>query len=395
MKGIFRGGFRELLLRFLSRVHCALPVAVGCAAVFELLDHTGYTAFLRGLLFIVPVALSAYAVERLPALWQFLAASLGISALSWLLLGHPGGGVLAALVCFFRGRARLSEEKSRSLLDVPYYSVLLVFGAAFCLSAFVGIPVLQRLSVISAALYFLVCLTFHSIERLENYLALNRDMHGLPARRIRRIAGGAVAAAVMLAAALLLPAAFQTAGDFRMTLPQWKSHGAYTPPKPTQVEADNALPHMEELFGEKGPSFQFPPFLSYLLYALAAGGAVGLGLYGIYRLFRHFRASYTDSRDLVQYLGRGSDGEEKEEPYREKRRLSGWDRSPNAQIRRYYRKRVGQKSPEPPKLWQSPAEIESWAGLDTPFLHELYEKARYGPVSCTREDVKRLKEADR
>ena len=65
------------------------------------------------------------------------------------------------------------------------------------------------------------------------------------------------------------------------------------------------------------------------------------------------------------------------------------DFSPNAYVRRKYRKAVRAKnySPSP---WQSPEEIEFAAGIDSEVIHHLYEKARYSKEGCSAEDKKLL-----
>lgn len=390
---------RVLLMRLLARFHCALLMAVLCAAFYEFLHSTGVfhpaltpmQAYLRGLLFCIPIALSYYAAERLPALWQYLLASLLICGLSWFLLGHPGGAAAAAFVCLLRGRARLSEEKERSAFDAPSLIAMVLFLAAFLVSAIQGMALLQRLSVISAAVYLLIFLFFRGLEELEDYLALNRDMAGLPARRIRRISGGALAAAVLISGLLLLPAAFEASGEFRIALPdREKSHAAVTQPKQEAPAVQG--PSLAELLGDdEENAWTIPPVVSYLLYALFIGGLSVLAMYTVYQLFRHFRASYTDSRDVVQFLGEAG-GEEEKELGRSRRRPAFLDRSPNAAIRRRYRKWVLRAAPEPPRRWQTPEEIEKSASLSEPQLHGLYEKARYGPAPCTAEDLRALKE---
>ena len=70
-------------------------------------------------------------------------------------------------------------------------------------------------------------------------------------------------------------------------------------------------------------------------------------------------------------------------------------RTPGEKIRRLYRQRIlkhfSQKAAGILPRWASPSELEETCGMDQPALHELYEKARYGNVPCTREDLEQLK----
>lgn len=401
---------RTLLLRLLSRLHCALLMAPLCVLAFDFLRTTTLTdlsegplltltdsqlviLYLRALLFAVPVVLSWYAARDLKYLWQYLLASLLISALTWLLMGHPGGAVLGVLVCFFRGRARLSETQERSILDSPHYLALLVFLLPFLLSAVNGLPVTQRLSLISAALYLLVCFAFRGVSRIDAYLELNRNMHGLPVRRIQRIGGAAVLAVALLGAVLLLPAVFGMQGDFRIDIDHTQPTGQihlddYEPPEAAMNPDDMMMPILDDV----NPPFELPPFVRYLLFSLVVAGIAALALYSVYQIFKNFRFSYTDSRDEVHFLSDLDRKESTVEPGEKKKRIPFLDRSPNARIRRLYRRTVLRASKDEPKGWQAPGELENQAGLTIPQLHGLYEKARYGKAPCTAEELRALKE---
>ena len=64
-------------------------------------------------------------------------------------------------------------------------------------------------------------------------------------------------------------------------------------------------------------------------------------------------------------------------------------------IRRQYRRTVcrGMKRQKnAPACWASPSELEQAAGCQDPSLHAVYEKARYGPGECTREDWEKIRQ---
>ncbi len=72
-------------------------------------------------------------------------------------------------------------------------------------------------------------------------------------------------------------------------------------------------------------------------------------------------------------------------------------RTPGEKIRRLYRQRIlkhfSQKAAGVLPRWASPSELEKTCGIDQPSLHELYEKARYGNVPCTKEDLEQFKKS--
>ena len=308
-------------------------------------------------------------------------------------MGHLFGAIMTAFCCIFRARARLAEEVGESGLDKPSYLGFSAFAVAFLISAIMENPLLQRLSVFSAAVYLLLCLCDRGLRRLDEYLRLNETMYALPKKRIQRIAGGALAVALILSAALLLPAAGRFSGEWTVDLTQQRISGSVTTSQPEQEEEpqQTAGASLAEMFGDSKPLFQIPPIVSYLLYAVIVAGLALMLLFCVYRLILSFRRSFTDSRDHVQYLSGDRDDldERSAAPAVERPRVL--DRSPNAVIRRRYRKQVLRAAKEPPRPVLTPREVEEQSGLSAPVLHALYEKARYGKEPCTAEDVQSLK----
>lgn len=374
------------ILRICARLHCGFLAAILSATVFALLplvlphvSFSPYAAFWRGILFAIPTALCHYAIKRLPALWQFLLCALGLCALSWLLMGHFGGAVLMAIMCLFRVRVRLAEEDEgpiQSFFDRPTLPLLSLFAAIFLISAVLSLPDLQKLSLLGSVLYLLLCLVHHGLARVDAYLRLNKDMNSLPARRIRRIAGGAALAGTLLAAILLLPPALLDQGSLHITLPDStrQSTPAHVEIQNSGGGGENMAMDLSGLVGE--PSWQIPEYVSYIFITLLSAGALAVIVMGVRGFLRNFRASYTDSRDVIQYLSR-EERDETEQIELGLRKPKIWDRSDSANIRRRYRRAVLKAGKEPPKSWHTPSELEAAVNLNIPELHEAYERARY------------------
>lgn len=402
MKRIVISMPRRAALLVLGWLHFGLLMGMLFAVFFDMLYAlaglellTPEAAFFRGMLFALPTGLCWLAIKKLRALWQFLLAAIGLCALSWLLVGHLGGALFMALMCIVRVRSRLAEEDEgpvNSLLDTPSYFGLCLFLAAFLISAGAadGLPRLQWLSVLGAVLYLLICLGYNGLQRLDNYLLLNKDMYGLPAKRIQRIAGSALLVSVLLTALVLLPMAVGNDGLVRIQMPDISAGN--TEIEIEQPEEDNdekqGAMDLSELIDEEN-SWQIPPIVGQIFFVLIGAALVTLIVLAVRQLFKDFRRSYTDSRDVVQYISR-DEREHAEELVETLRRPRVWDRSVNATIRRKYRKTL-LKAGEPPESWMTPAEAERSAGIEIAALHRLYEKARYSPTECTQADLKELR----
>ena len=203
------GNWRQLLSRAMGWLHCAMIYALFYGTAYRFLEGDSALPgrMWWGLLSHPAPGGSGIWAPRCAASWCSTCPwSLACCGLAWLLLGHPAAAVPVALVCFFRGKNRLSEEPVESMMDRPSPPLTALALAPFFYSALDGSPLLQKLSLIWAALYLLLCAAYRGIQRLDHYLELNRGMAGLPARRIARTTGLALAGMLVLAAGLLLPA---------------------------------------------------------------------------------------------------------------------------------------------------------------------------------------------
>ena len=205
-------------------------------------------------------------------------------------------------------------------------------------------------------------------------------MAGLPARRIRRIAGSAALAAVAVAGALLLPPALTDPGSLRIDLPDPTLE---TPPvryeAPEGGQAAGELPAMDmDLSGlVDGPTWQIPEWVSYLFFGIVGIILLGALYAGVRGLMKNFRLSFADGRDVIQSLER-EDRDQAESVEDALRAPRLFDRSPEARVRRRYRRAILRAAKEPPKPWHTPEELEAAAGLAEPELHREYEALRYG-----------------
>lgn len=147
---------------------------------------------------------------------------------------------------------------------------------------------------------------------------------------------------------------------------------------------------MQPLDSEPNPLLKLAfQILEYVLIAAVTVGLIFGVIFGALRLSRMFRRSFRDTGDLVENLE--SDTYETVREKRRRRDRPGlFDRTPNAAVRRRYRRTVLRAAKEPPQPWMSPAEAEAHAKLsgdDADRLHALYEKARYSPEGCSKQDA--------
>ncbi|CCX37757.1 putative uncharacterized protein [Clostridium sp. CAG:1013] len=383
------GGWRELLLRAMGWLHCALLVALYYGTILRVIlgEESLSWSVWRGLLIAIPFAAVDFAGEFSRKMWQFLLVGLVSCGLAWLLLGYPLAAVPVVVVCFFRGRNRIAEDPVESALDAPHLPLVLAVLLPFVYSAMSGGARLQKVCFLWATAYLLLWGARTGLARIQRYLSLNQKMAGVPVKRIVRTTGLAVLAMVVFAGALLLPALLMEDGYFHIE-EQKRQTQAVVEMEETQV-GNYDIPQWMKDMGENS-SFKIPPFFTYFLIAVGVALAAFALLYGVYLILRNFRGSFVDHRDVVQYL-RGEEDQAETVQKEKRKRPAFWDRSPNAQVRRKYRRTVLRLAQEQPPQWAAPQEIEDQVGLQDQRLHALYEKARYSMEGCTIQESRELK----
>ena len=188
---------------------------------------------LRGFLILAPIALSWFAIKCLRRIFFYILASIGITVLTGFLFDSVLMAVVALFICFMRLYGRLHGE-SHSLFDHAGYAGLAVFAVPFLCSVFTDRAdlIFQPVSLVFAAVYFVLCLTQRGIRRIDDYIDVNAAMQNMPARRIVRITCALLAAAAVFCTAVLLPPLLTNDIGYRYT-PREAIHAEYTPPEQT------------------------------------------------------------------------------------------------------------------------------------------------------------------
>lgn len=393
---------RQLLCIGIGWIHCALIFSPLYAMLLNfivgdvpreevILNH------LRGLLIIVPVISSWFARRYLKNILLYLLATIAAVLLTVWMFDQPVMAAPAILICFLRFYNRLVGDES-SLLDYPVYPAMVLLlipgAAAFFVERLDSIY--ETLSLLYIAVYFLICFAHHGIQRIDRYVEVNQNMRNMPSRRIVRISSVLLAGIFLFLAVVMLPLLLTNDMDYRYTPPETHSTqmdfagtGSTTDgPQGEQVDLLAPFQHIEP-----HPIVKFLVKLMEYLLGIGCGIAMVVGIvYGAIRLSRMFQTSFQDRGDLVENL-QDDTLEVIRETKKKQDKLGFFDRSPNALIRRRYKKTILRASKNRPDKWMSPAEAEAHANLTGSTidrLHVLYEKARYSPDGCTKQDAAEL-----
>lgn len=243
---------------------------------------------LRGFLILAPIALSWFAIKCLRRIFFYILASIGITVLTGFLFDSVLMAVVALFICFMRLYGRLHGE-SYSLFDHAGYAGLAVFAVPLLCSVFTDRPdlIFQPVSLVFAAVYFVLCLTQRGIRRIDDYIDVNAAMQNMPARRIVRITCALLAAAAVFCTAVLLPPLLTSDVGYRYT-PREAIHAEYTPPEQTETSPGGNMP-LDEMIPAAEPSpvlVLIMKILEYIVLHVVVDGrhgiAAGCGCLGVH-----------------------------------------------------------------------------------------------------------------
>lgn len=399
-----RFSFRGLVLHMIPWLHITMILAPLYAAFANMIYHraelgTAYY-FYRALAFLLPVAILSIAAERCRHFWLYLLIAAACAGGTLFLSGCWVATALVLVIAAVRYCARVRGEES--FLDAPHVPVAAVFILPFVIGGYSMDPFLQEISVILAAVYVVMSLLYHGLNRLEKYISINRNMNNFPEQRIS-LSGGTIFGVTAVVVLLIAIPVIVMNYSFIPIRPDADRNSA--PPQIEQPSQTHSMYGLQALLG-KDYEVKTPPvvlvILEKILMVVIPVGLAAFLLFVLIRAIWHMSRNFlatAKGRNGIPLL-RGEEDDEIESTLHleeenafgiSEKKLRFFDFSPDGMIRKKYVKTIRAASKERPQEWQSPAEIEDGAGVKNPLLHQLYEKARYSRDGCTKEEWGKLK----
>lgn len=302
------------------------------------------------------------------------------------------------------GRVRETND----ILMSPHAAFLAVFAGLCLIGISQDIVLMKTVNYWVAFAYVIILMIFLNSGRMEEYLTVNEGVANIPFRQIRRTNYGMLGLYLVLvsAAMLLLPISgldkllnkFVDAVKalIRLIISSIRSDETITLP---EIQEETTIPPTEEIGDLIIPEREAPPWVKDMLdtifYVILAVIAIGILISigkGLVRVVKKFYRPYRENNDEQEFISPVDQNESLLSRILPKRPLF-LDRSPNAVVRRAYRKAVEKKAArqkDPGALMvRTPEEIEDYIKLDAAEdrekLHTLYEKARYSKEGVSKE----------
>lgn len=423
------------LLRVIGWLHalmlfwCFYPFA---ALIFRLDNGTAKSFVLTGLLLLLPIILSWYAVMKLKYLILYFFVSLICSA-GYALLGAlsgsaPGIGfypaaafslICSLLIFFIRGYGRIKKGQVQKMLkelpsadltrvnyselevpvflDTPSPLQWIYFALHYVLSALLKLPFYWHMIFYLFLADVFLCFIYLFTDSFYGFLQDHSQSANLPVKTMEKVVKIIFGIACVILLAFTLPALLYGKEPLsNITFEKTEALEEWIP-EPEPLVQQEEIPDWREMIDgdletKKPPAWLV--FLSQVIFYLVCVGVVLAILVLIYRACRNAGKFFaSESEDEIRFLEKGFDDHKE---HIKKGKLP-WLRetSANMRIRKYYKKLLRKGLKDQPQGSETPTQLESMAGISEDenrhFLHNCYEKARYSEEGCTMEEAGLLK----
>lgn len=406
---------RDIIEHILEYIHGAMVVAALMSLFCLIIEMAGFPyqmIFLRSLSMLVPYFVSGIAENRVKSVFPFLLLCILSGLVPWFAAPHIAIRVFFVIFTIAITALRMVErvQERRGPLDSPHPGVLLLFIACYIIGVSLKNDFMSTLNYYQAFAYVILAIVYVNMTHLDSYLELNKDVSNVPRRQIFRTNNLLVTLFVALAVIIMiflprtgLENVVKNIGKGLywvfiklISLIHFKEND------PTEV-----IEAVEETVVEGGgmPMMDAPESPAWLV---AASQTITLGIFvtfmiffaitvitAIYALIKKFYHSYQENGDEEEFLNPNVD-EKAAAPGENAGKRPLWlDFSPEAQVRKAYRKTILKKKKQVASLAFTPEELEDYVELseadNRAALHGLYEKARYSKEGVVKEDLKALK----
>jgi len=382
---------------------CLVLSSIHCTVVAMVLAKDRGT-LLASLVYIPVVVFLSEVCKRTKYFWQYIIWALlpvgFIHLVSRSEFERKLGIVLTlvTIALYFYARAK----KQDCLLDTPGYHFLGLYIVMYFLERQYPSKLLEHYAVIGTGICLLLCMYKINFDEMEQVFDVNQKLERFPEKRLLKnnlfmmmIQSVIVIIGMITALFTGVDGIIDQIGNILKKMISWilELMELWTP----KGVSEDFGGEKEVLVFETGEQSLFVQILMKILDVLSVVLIVTLILYVIYRIIRILYQLYLDfdlnsveNGDEIEKIYVVQTKEEKRQIKKKRTEKLFWDLSPNARIRKRYKKRILRERKEPPKSYMTPEEIEVGVVMNEEeknIFHTYYEKARYGNVSCTKGEM--------
>lgn len=389
---------------------CLIFSGIYCTLIRQISENESEIFY--GSLVLIPIMmLMSCGAHRARHFWQYVfcaAISLGLAYLCSAVLLQKIFMIILTLfiiVSYFAARVK----HTRCWLQEPKYFILVLFLIMYLLAGRTDSDFLRFYACYGTGIYYLLVCYYTNAVEMDDFVRMHERLDRFPERRLvksnRRmmwIQSGFVAAVMFLAPFIGIDRVITGAGRILKKLLVWivkiLQRDGDSQPEQTVLQEPVQEPSML-LPTDGNETSRWMEILRMILEILVFALVIAVLLFMLYKIGKKLYEMYLqfgehteENGDKVERLSAIS-AEEKTSLKTLRKENLFWDRSPNARIRKLYKKRIHKGLKEKIDPAWTPQEIERCVDMpekDREILHVYYEKARYGPESCTTEDLQEV-----
>lgn len=280
--------------------------------------------------------------------------------------------------------------KQISFLDVPARFLVWYFVVLYLVGICINAKLLCDIAFYSAIIYIFLVLFYDFFGQTKAYLKMNKRTKGIPKRRLYGVSFSMLLVFALLLFAGMIPAVFLAGqrqytdvrewfGDVELAPYDYESDAGFEAP------ASGGGADWMELLADGEPAPEPSKFFNAIFWVIGIV-CILIFLYGVFQIIRQilqdFRNSRDENGDIVEEIADDQGVKQREHALDWKGRRGV--ESEAERIRRMYRKTIRKHRKERPAPYESPTEIEEYAGLKNDEqmqqLHRKYEEVRYGKL---------------
>ena len=378
-----------------------------CTIVRQLYEND-MEIFCRSLLFIPLMLLVSLGAHKAKHFWQYAIASAAA-----ILLAYVGAGnllervFLLVFTVFMVLSYFVARAKDRDCwLEKPEFAFLALFLGMYFMARRADSEFLRLYACYGAGIYYLLISYYTNTIEMYQFVQTHANLERFPEKRLLKsnrrmmwMQTGIVVAGMFVAPFVGIDQIVYGIGRVLRNILAFLLSGFENEPMPEIVQEAEQQSEMM-LPGEAREISKWMEILIKVLDIIAWILVIAFIAYLLYRVAKKLYEMYLDfgthteeNGDKVERILVVSSKERKMDVEKTKKENLFWDRSPNARIRKFYKKRVQKDIKEPINPAWTPREIEQAVQMsenEKEILHQYYEKARYGKESCTKEEMQEV-----
>lgn len=387
-----------------------LSISVMYCLFYDLSTKNGQGAFKFSLILLPVIVLCSMGIKICEKAIQYFllcafiiaAVYIGIKSMGFLSFDKIVMLVFCSLIIlwYFISRA----TRSVCWLEKPTYWGLIIYLIACIYGSYFKVDFMIRFAAFAAGCSYLIIQIYTNDLNMDDFILDYSNLERLPVQRMRQnnnrmvwIISGITSAAMIAAPYLKVDQLIMNFLRVLRAIAAWIL-GFLSSKEPEQI-MEMAAPERKMDMGllpiEETDSLfmkildMILEIASWILFFALIGALLYVVLKKIMQLYQQFNERTEENGDLVENL-KAVKTEEKVQLNERIRENLFFNMSPNARIRKFYRKRVQKDNKEEIRFSWTPQQLEQAVTLSEEKkekFHAYYEKARYSNEDCTKEEM--------